>query len=63
MNTFIDRQLTQIKVREMLQEAAEGRADRKARNAFSNLTARKSRLALATALPFLLWIVWAFVKG
>ena len=59
MNTFIDRQLTQIKVKEMLQEAADARANRKARGAHSNLVARKLKFALAAALPLVLWIVFA----
>lgn len=63
MNTFIDRQLTQIKVQEMLQEAAEARADRKARMANPNPVARKLRIALAVAVPLVLWIVWVFVAG
>lgn len=63
MNTFIDRQLTQIKVQEMLQEAAEARADRKSRMANPNPVARKLRIALAVAVPLVLWIVWVFVAG
>jgi len=63
MNTFIDRQLTQIKVQEMLQEAAETRADRKARMDHPNPVARKLRFALAAAVPLVLWIVWVFVAG
>ena len=63
MNTFIDRQLTQIKVQDMLQEAAEARADRKASMANPNPVARRLKLALAVAIPFVLWIVWAFVAG
>lgn len=63
MNTFIDRQLTQIKVREMLQEAAEARADRKARIAPPNSVARKLKIALAVAVPLVLSIMWVFVAG
>lgn len=65
MNTFIDRQLTQIKVQEMLQEAAEARANRKARMTHPNPVARELRIALVavTAVPFVLWIVWVFVAG
>jgi len=63
MNTFIDRQLTQIKVRELLQEAADARADRKARMASSTPVARTLKFVLAAAVPFVLWIVWAFVTG
>lgn len=62
MNTFIDRQLTQIKVRELLQEAADARANRKARMASSTPVARTLKLALA-AVPFVLWIAWAFLTG
>ena len=63
MNTFIDRQLTQIKVQEMLQEAAEARADRKAPMGHLNPVARKLKIALAAAVPLVLWIVWALVAG
>jgi hypothetical protein len=63
MNTFIDRQLTQIKVQEMLQEAAEARADRKTRMARPNQTAQKFRSTFITALPVALWLLWIFVKG
>jgi hypothetical protein len=63
MNTFIDRQLTQIKVQDLLQEAADARADRKARMAPSTPVARTLKLALAAAVPLVLWIVWAFVAG
>jgi len=60
MNTFIDRQLTQIKVNEMMQEAADARADRKARKTHQSPVARNFRVALA-ASPVVLWIVWAFI--
>lgn len=59
MNTFIDRQLAQIKVKELLQEAAEARANRKARNP----VARNYKLALVTALPVAIWILVAFIRG
>ena len=62
MNTFIDRQLTKIKVQEMLQDAAETRANRKSRITHPNPVARKLKFALA-AVPFVLWIAWAFVAG
>jgi hypothetical protein len=63
MNTFIDQQLTQIKVRELLQEAADARADRKAHMASSTPVARTLKLALAATVPLVLWIVWAFLAG
>jgi hypothetical protein len=63
MNTFIDRQLTQIKVRELLQDAADARADRKAGTASSTPVTRTLKLALAAAIPLVLWIAWAFVAG
>ena len=62
MNTFIDRQLTQIRVREMLQEAAEARADRKARIAHPTSVARKLRTALVV-ISVVLAIVWASTAG
>ena len=63
MNTFIDTQLAQIKYQEMLQEAAEARAYRTAQIAHPNPVARKLKIALAAAVPLVLWIVWAFVVG
>ena len=63
MYSIIDQQLTQVKVRELLQGAADARADRKARMASSTPVARTLKLALATAVPLVLWIVWAFVTG
>ena len=63
MNTFIDRQLTQIKVQEMLQEAAEARADRKASMANPNSVTRTLKFALAVAVPLVLWIAWMLVAG
>jgi len=63
MNTFIDQQLTQIKVREMLQQAAEARADRKAPLARSDSGRRKFQFSLAVAIPLILWILWAFLPS
>ena len=63
MNTFIDTQLAQIKYQEMLQEAAEARAYRKAQIAHPNPVARKLKIALAAAVPLVLWIVWVLVAG
>ena len=62
MNPILNQQLAQIKIQEMMQEAAEARADRKARMAHPNPVARKLRFALA-AVPLVLWIVWGFVSG
>ena len=63
MDPFMVRQLAQIKYQEMLQEAAEARAYRKAQIAHPNPVARKLKIALAAAVPLVLWIVWAFVAG
>ena len=63
MNPILNQQLAQIKVQEMLQEAAEARADRKARMAHPNPVAQKLRIALAATVPLVLWIVWVFVAG
>ena len=63
MNPILNQQLAQIKIQEMLQEAAEARADRKARMAHPNPVALKLRIALAAAVPIVLWIVWVFVAG
>ena len=60
MNTFIDRQLAQIKYTELLQEAAEARADRKNQTADSNPLTRKLKFAIGM-LPVVLWVVWAFI--
>jgi len=63
MNPILNQQLAQIKVKEMLQEAAEARANRKAGVANLNPVARNLRIALAVAVPLVLWIAWAFVAG
>jgi hypothetical protein len=63
MNMFIDRQLAQIKYQEMLQEAAEARAYRKAQIAHPNPVTRKLRFILVTTLPVALWILWVFGSG
>lgn len=57
MNTFIDRQLTQIKVQEMLQEAAEARADRKAQTASTtrNIFGGLFFLLILTPVVFLIF--------
>ena len=60
MYSIIDQQLNQIKVKELMQEAAEARADRKARLAQRNPLARSLRIALA-ASPVIVWAVWAFI--
>lgn len=60
MNTFIDRQLAQIKVKELLQEAAEARADRKARMAYPNPFTGKLTFAIGV-VPVVLWIILAFI--
>ena len=62
MNTFIDRQLAQIKVQEMLQESAEARADRKAQTSQPNLVTRKLKLAWV-AVPVVLLIVRVVIAG
>ena len=54
--------LARIKVKEMLREAADARANREAWTAHSNPVARKLRFAV-TATLVVLWIVWAFVAG
>jgi hypothetical protein len=61
MNTLLNQQLVQIKVQEMMQEAAESRADRKERMAHPSPVARKLRFTLAAAVPLVLWVVWVFV--
>lgn len=60
MDPILLNQLARIKVQEMLQEAAEARAYRKAQ--MTNPIARKLRFALA-AIPIVLWIVWGFVAS
>jgi len=63
MYTNIDRQLAQIRYQEVLQEAAEARANRKAQTAHPQPVARKLAFALATATPIVLWIVWMLIAG
>ena len=63
MNPILNQQLAQIKVQEMLQEAAEARADRKARKAHPNPVARKLKIAFAVAIPLVLPVVWVFMAG
>lgn len=60
MYSIIDQQLNQIKVRELMQEAAEARADRKARKTHRRPVTRSIRVALAAA-PVVVWAVWAFI--
>lgn len=63
MNPILNQLLAPIKIQEMLQEADEARASRKARMAHPNPVARKFRFALAAAALVVLWIVSAFVAG
>lgn len=63
MNTLPNLQLVRTMVQEMIQEAAKDRSDRNERMAHPNLNSRKLKLALAVAMPLVLWIVWVFVAG
>jgi hypothetical protein len=62
MDPFTVRQLAQIRYQEMLQEAAEARAYRKAQIAHPNPVARKLKFAVA-AIPVVLWILWGVGAG
>jgi len=62
MNTFIDRQLAQNKYNEMLQEAAENRANRKSQTANSNPVVRKLKFAWI-AVPVVLLIARLVIAG
>ena len=62
MYTNIDRQLAQIRYQEVLQEAAEARANRKAQAARPKPSTRRLVLAFAAATPIVLWIVWMLVS-
>jgi hypothetical protein len=63
MNTLPNLQLVRTMVQEMMQEAAKDRANREERMAHPILNSRKLKLALAVAMPLVLWIVWVFVAG
>ena len=63
MSTMPNQQLIRTMVQEMMQEAAETRADRKKHMAHPNLNSRKFKLALAIAMPLVMWIVWVFAAG
>ena len=54
--TSFDKLLAQTKVQDMLEQAAEARADRKA----SGLSFRGLLIAAA---PFVLWALWMFVTA
>jgi hypothetical protein len=63
MYTNIDRQLAQIRYQEVLQEAAEARANRKAQAAHPRSVARKLALVFAASAPIVIWIVWMIIVG
>jgi hypothetical protein len=62
MNTFIDRQLAQNKYKEMLQEAAEARADRKANAAHPNPVVRNLKFAWIV-VPIVLLVARMVIAG
>jgi len=61
MYTNIDRQLAQIRYQEVLQEAAEARANRKAQAARPKPPMRKLALVFAASAPIVIWIVWMLI--
>ena len=58
MNTIFNNMLVQAKIQDMLEQAAEARANRKAQKGSWNFGA-----ALIVGAPFVLWILWALVTG
>ena len=57
----MDQGLAQIRYAEVLEEAANERADRKARAVAPKTVARPLAFALAAAAPIAVWIVWMLV--
>jgi hypothetical protein len=57
----MDQGLAQIRYAEILEEAANERADRKARAVAPKPASRKLVLALAGVAPIAVWIVWMWV--
>jgi hypothetical protein len=57
----IDQGLAQIRYAEILEEAANERADRKARAAAPKPASHRLALALAVVAPIAVWIVWMWV--
>jgi hypothetical protein len=56
MNTIFNNMLVQAKIQDMLEQAAEARANRKTRGL-------SFRGILITATPFVLWALWMFVTA
>ena len=65
MNMFIDRKLAENKYKEMLQEAAEARADRKSgtQNSHKRPGNQKFMLTVITATPVVFWAAWALLAA
>ena len=57
----MDQGLAQIRYAEVLEEAANERADRKARAVAPKPAARPLAFALAAVAPIAVWIVWMWV--
>jgi hypothetical protein len=57
----MDLGLAKIRYAEVLEEAANERADRKARAAAPKPAARRLALVLAAAAPIAIWITWMMV--
>jgi hypothetical protein len=57
----LDRQLAQIRYADILEEAANERADRKARAATPKMAARGLALTLAATAPIAVWIVFILI--
>jgi hypothetical protein len=57
----MDLGLAQIRYAEILDEATNERADRKARAVAPKMAARPLAFALAAAAPIAVWVVWVWV--
>jgi hypothetical protein len=61
MSTLTE-ELARIKVKEILRESADARANRERWTAHSNPVARKLRFAITSTLV-VLWMIWALIGG
>ncbi len=53
-----DRQLAQVRYAEVLEEAAQERASRKAQSAAPKPAGRRMALVLAGVAPVVVWVAW-----
>jgi len=58
-----DRQLAQVRYAEVLEEAAQERANRKVQATSPKAASRKLVLALAGVAPVVVWVVWLLMPN